>query len=260
MAPIDLTKRCVCVVTGASRGIGRAFALEMAKKFGKESRLVLLARNKEDLQGVKRDIQEATQNSVDVIVESMDLQNSNESDLRRILSFEGLSFDVAICCHNVGTVGHIERWAATESDTTKWTEYFQVNLFNVILLNNIFMEATMAIRSRLIINVTSLCAIEPMKSLVYYCSGKAAREMFFRVLALENPDVTVLNYSPGMVNTEMAAELRTKSVDPELKSYTQEAFQDQKLLSPLQTTEKMLEVVAKGAFKSGDHVDYHDNV
>ena len=30
-----------------------------------------------------------------------------------------------------------------------------------------------------------------------YCSGKAARDMMFKVLALESPDLRVVNYSPG---------------------------------------------------------------
>lgn len=258
MAPINLTKRCLCVITGASRGIGRSFAIEMAKKMASGSLMLLLARNLQDLSVVKREIEELRKNDVKVLVHSIDLQNVTETELRNLLKFDKNDYDVAICCHNVGTVGDINRWAATESDTAKWTDYFRINLFNVILLNNLFMAVTLGTPSRLILNVTSLCAIEPMKSLAYYCSGKAAREMFFRVLALENPDVTVLNYSPGMVDTEMAGELRSNSIDPELKSYTQEVFQNQSLLTPLQTTLKMLDVVANGNYKSGDHVDYHD--
>jgi len=45
--------------------------------------------------------------------------------------------------------------------------------------------------------MTSLLGIEPYKSVGYYCIGKASREMFFRVLALENPTLNVLSYSPG---------------------------------------------------------------
>ena len=38
----------------------------------------------------------------------------------------------------------------------------------------------------------------------HYCSVKAAREMLFKVLALENPDnMKVLNYAPGPIDTEM---------------------------------------------------------
>lgn len=258
MAPLSLSQRCLCVVSGASRGIGREFALQLAKKFSSGSHLILLARNEEQLRDLQKEVEEVTGNKVTVTVQGMDLHRPDEVQLKRLLSKDDVSFDLAICVHNVGTVGDIDKWAAGESDVQKWSEYFQINLFGVILLNNLFMAKTKHVPLRLIINVTSLCAIEPMKSLAYYCTGKSAREMFFRVLALENPTVTVLNYSPGMVDTEMAGELRTKSADEELRGYALGEYEGKKLLSPMQTTERMLKVVEEGRYTSGDHVDYHD--
>lgn len=50
---------------------------------------------------------------------------------------------------------------------------------------------------RCVVNVSSLCALQPFPSWVLYCTGKAARDMMFRVLAEEEPDLRVLNYAPG---------------------------------------------------------------
>lgn len=50
---------------------------------------------------------------------------------------------------------------------------------------------------RTVVNVSSLCALQPFPSWVLYCTGKAARDMAFRVLAEEEPDLRVLSYSPG---------------------------------------------------------------
>lgn len=50
---------------------------------------------------------------------------------------------------------------------------------------------------RTVVNISSLCALQPFRSWVLYCTGKAARDMMFRVLAEEEPDVQVLNYAPG---------------------------------------------------------------
>lgn len=50
---------------------------------------------------------------------------------------------------------------------------------------------------RCVVNVSSLCALQPLPSWVLYCTGKAARAMMFRVLAEEESDLRVLNYSPG---------------------------------------------------------------
>lgn len=46
-------------------------------------------------------------------------------------------------------------------------------------------------------NISSLCAREPFPSWALYCAAKAARDMLFRVLAVEEPGLRVLNYAPG---------------------------------------------------------------
>ena len=47
--------------------------------------------------------------------------------------------------------------------------------------------------------------------------GKAARDMYFRVMALEYPDVRVITYCPGFVNTEMLKYVVEECCDPNLK-------------------------------------------
>lgn len=50
---------------------------------------------------------------------------------------------------------------------------------------------------RCVVHVSSLCALQPFPSWVLYCTGKAARNMMFRVLAKEESELRVLNYAPG---------------------------------------------------------------
>lgn len=69
-----------------------------------------------------------------------------------------------------------------------------------------------------VVNISSLAAIQPFGSKAVYCQGKAAREMFHRVLAEENKNtigstsvgasVEVLNYAPGPLDTDMQSEIR----------------------------------------------------
>lgn len=49
-----------------------------------------------------------------------------------------------------------------------------------------------------VVNCSSIFARQALPSWVLYCTGKAAREMMFRVLAAEEPDVKVLSFCPGM--------------------------------------------------------------
>jgi len=48
--------------------------------------------------------------------------------------------------------------------------------------------------------------------------GKAARDMMFLTMALEQPHILVLNYAPGPIDTAMQVEARTKTGDPELRT------------------------------------------
>ncbi len=56
---------------------------------------------------------------------------------------------------------------------------------------------------RTVVNISSLMALRAQETWSLYCSGKAARDMFFQVVAAEEKGVTVLNYAPGPVLTDM---------------------------------------------------------
>jgi len=49
-------------------------------------------------------------------------------------------------------------------------------------------------------------------------TGKAARDMMFLTMSLEQRDIIVLSYAPGPIDTAMQVEARTKSGDPELRT------------------------------------------
>lgn len=86
--------------------------------------------------------------------------------------------------------------------------------------------------------------------------------MYFRVLALEeantDPNLTVLNYSPGPVQTDMTAEIEENSVSDSLRSMFIGFRNEQSYLQPIETTSKFVNVIETGAYESGDHIDYFD--
>ena len=79
------------------------------------------------------------------------------------------------------------------------TSYMAFNLSSAVCLTAGVLEAFPRREGlrRTVVNVSSRCALEPFQSWGLYCSGKAARDMMFKVLALESPDLRVVNYSPG---------------------------------------------------------------
>jgi sepiapterin reductase len=77
----------------------------------------------------------------------------------------------------------------------------------------------------------------------YYCCGKASREMFFRVLAEENPTIKVLNYAPGPVDTDMVSDVITSTGDASVKDMFVNLKKTGTILTVDQTTRRILEVL-----------------
>ncbi|XP_020379539.2 sepiapterin reductase [Rhincodon typus] len=111
---------------------------------------------------------------------------------------------------------------------------------------------------RTVVNISSLCAIQPFKSWSLYCSGKAAREMMFKVLAAEEPDVRVLNYAPGPLDTDMQKQARSETADPELRQTFLTMHQEGQLIDCHDSSRKLVNILIRDDFPSGAHLDYYD--
>lgn len=260
---MNLNKKTFFVVSGASRGIGQRMAIECAKKFKSGSVILLLARSETRLEQTKLEIYNETKSKkMSVFTKSIDLRHPTIDEIQNC--FEDAlknksidDFELAFIIHNVGTIGNIKKYSKQMNDISEWREYFDMNVFSVAVLNSIFIERFENCQ-KFIVNVTSLLAVEPYKATGFYCSGKAAREMYFRTLALEEKEILVLNYSPGPVDTDMVADLETNSGSTDVQNIFSDMRKNKTILTTNQTTEKFLQIIEKGIYKSGDHVDYFD--
>lgn len=248
-----------CVISGASQGIGREIALQFAQKFGSGSEIVLLARSESGLNKTKEMILAINANMI-VNVFPIDLTLCDVNQLKTIIeeTHANKDYDNYIIVHNVGSVGDVSEFTSHMLDANKWRSYLDLNLISVTLLNSIFLQNVKEVKPCFVINITSLCGIKPFKSMSYYCVGKAGREMFFKVLAEENSQLNVLNYSPGPVQTGMIDNITENLGDGEMKKYFQDMKQSGSYLTTKQTTDRLIQVLTEQKYKSGDHIDYFD--
>ena len=95
-----------CPPPGASRGFGRAIAVELGKVVGAGSTLLLLARNKELLE-VTRDMCRDVRPGLAVEVQSLDLSTADKEAFEKVVRAHQGSADheVAMVVHNAGTLG-----------------------------------------------------------------------------------------------------------------------------------------------------------
>lgn len=97
------------------------------------------------------------------------------------------------------SLGDVSRYTKNFTNMAEVDSYLSLNVSSALCLTASILQAFPQRPGvkRTVINITSLCALKPFPSWVLYCTGKAAREMMFRVLAEEEPDLRVLSYSPG---------------------------------------------------------------
>lgn len=148
------------------------------------------------------------------------------------------SYSQIIVVHNAGSLGELAYTHEWRSSAAEMDAYWQLNVHSVLYFNQRFLQVFGATRdelatsssstkpSSLIINISSLCGIQPFATHGLYCITKAAREMHHAVIAKEqaapHSNVRVLQYSPGPMDTGMQETIRTSlGVAPELvKQYS----------------------------------------
>ncbi|XP_060829383.1 sepiapterin reductase [Bombus pascuorum] len=258
-----LSGKVFLVVTGASRGIGKQLAISVGSILEKGSHVLLLATNLNALKETAKNIPASI--SVDTV--SVDLALGTKEKLHDIvmqsLKNQVLNqFDRVVVIHNVGTMGHVNQYTNDLTDINVWHNYYDLNVFVPAILNGVIMQIfnKNTNTEKLVINITSLFGIQPGKCLAYYCSGKAAREMIFKVFALENPEINVLNYSPGPVETDMYYEICNEVADKQTKTQFNDMLTKKTVLTCEQTVNRLLTVLKEQKYKSGDHVDYYDEL
>lgn len=251
-----------CVLTGASQGIGRAISVEVSKLLGPKSVMLLLARNKDEL-AKTADLCKSP--NIHVVYNSVDLSTATKDEMLALLNqaMEGrkvTDFETGIIFHNVGSLGNLAIETSRMDNVPELRQYFDLNVFNVIALNTQFLKIFEPVEERVVIvNISSLCAIKPMSGMAYYCSGKAAKELYFKVLAEEKKHIRVLNYSPGPVETSMIDYVIAEAVNDNLKDVFHSFKSQGTLLKPEMTAKKCLKVLVSGKYISGEHIDYFDD-
>ena len=196
----------VIVVTGSSRGIGAAIALELARQ---GTKVVLAARSEDQVQAVAETIRaeggEALACGCDVA--SYDaVQELRDSALERYETITGL-------VNNAGVVEPIARLEA--SDPALWAQAVTINLIGAYNTTRALLPLFYEQDKGVIINVSSGAAFTPLEGWSAYCSSKAGLAMLTQALALEaaEKNVSVYGFAPGLVNTDMQAQIRASGIN-----------------------------------------------
>ena len=198
----------VALVAAASRGLGRATALELAKE---GTKLVLCARGAADLEAARADIVNRTGVEVQAIVADV----SDRTQLERVASEAMSRFgQIDILMTNAGgpPAGLFEAhgWDA-------WERAVNLTLRSAVELTRAVLPGMRARKWGRIINVTSIAAKQPVDNLILSNSIRSAVTGFARTLANEvaTDGVTVNNILPGYTRTERVEQLAESTAKKE---------------------------------------------
>ena len=181
------------LVTGASRGIGRAIAIRLAAE---SVDLVVAARSGDELHSLRADIEALNQRCL-VIPTDLRAPESIQNLSQQILSTSG---HIDILVNNAG----VGVWApVTEITLQQYDEIFDVNMRAVFLLTQAILPALISHRRGHIINIASTSSRWTYPEGSVYCASKFAVLGFSEALAkeLRTTGVRVTAICPGSVNT-----------------------------------------------------------
>ena len=226
------------LVTGASKGLGRAMAIALAKN---GAHLILVARDREKLEAVAKEISgdggQADVFPADITKEEQVLQL--EADVRSRVG------QVQILINNAGT--NLRR-DITDFTLAEWRGVQDTNLTSAFLMCRAFVPHMKGTGYGRIINMTSIMAHVSIPQRSLYSSTKAALLGITKALALElaAEGITVNGISPGPIATEMNAPILQ---NPELNAQFISKI-------PVGRWGKVEEVGALAAFLCGDDAGF----
>jgi NAD(P)-dependent dehydrogenase (short-subunit alcohol dehydrogenase family) len=177
----------VAVVTGASRGIGRAIVEELVAE---GVRVVAGARDVEALSALP----------VTAVAVDLSTPEGPATLVAAALSTHGA---VDLLVNNVGSARFSREGfcAVTDED---WEWHFQTNFMSAVRATRAALPS-LGERRGTIVNVSSINATRPGESVPAYSALKAALNNLTRALAVEYADrgVRAVTVSPGLIDTEL---------------------------------------------------------
>lgn len=225
--PLDLQERygreSWAVISGASDGIGRGFAVELARR---GFHIVLMSRSIEKLRSAEAEVRHCNPNVKTKLIVA-DFRKSFEPSAFDAILCELEPLDVSVLVNNVG-INHTESFATISEEflrdivavncmtqvlltrklihkllsRTGWTEGLELS--TPMSPSSACQRKTKRLRSA-VINVSSVAGQRPLLYLSPYSATKAFNDYFSRALSLEFPrHLDVLSLRPGYVVSNMS--------------------------------------------------------
>lgn len=241
----------VALVTGGSKGIGRAIALRLAR-----DGCNVAVNYKTDLRLARSAVEEIGKVGRRAIAIKADVGNSTEVDTMMKATLDTFG-RIDMLVNNAGVeVG--EPCPLMELSEDDWDSMFNVNVKGVFLCSKAAAQNMMRQKSGRIVNISSTCGRIPSPYLVAYSSTKAAVITLTQGMAVELAphNVTVNAILPGSVDTHMN-EYEFHALEKHLGKTAEEIRKANELAIPLgNRMARPEEIASVASFLASDDASY----
>lgn len=195
------------IITGASRGIGAAAAMELASRGAK---VVLAARSVKETQSLAEQINATGGQALAVVCDVSRYANLDSLASATVDQFG--SIDILV--NNAGTIDPIARLA--DSDPAQWSHVVDINLKGVYNGIRAVLPTMQAQKGGIIINISSGAATNALEGWSHYCATKAGVLSLTKCVHKEYSEhgIRCIGLSPGTVATDMQVSIKDSGINP----------------------------------------------
>lgn len=194
--------RRVAVITGGSKGIGKAIALDLVRQGCK---VAIAARDLQDLKIAESELKEE---GPDILGVQADVRRIE--DVKKLADTVETKFGAAQILVNNAGIGRFGDVATMEEEDFRAT--LETNLFGVFYCTKFFLPGMISQREGHVINIGSLAGKNSFAGGSAYCASKHALISFAECLLLEvrHHNIKVSTICPGTVQTDFGSVSRDK--------------------------------------------------
>ncbi len=189
-----------CLVTGGSRGIGRAIALDLAACGATVA--INYVSNQSAAEEVVKQIINSGGNAFSV--------RADTSDKQQVIGlFEKVMSEFKRLDVLVNNAGILSRYDFVDLPESEWDRVINVNLKGYFLCGQQAARIMRAQKQGRIINISSISQVIPGKQRSHYCASKGGIMMLTKGMALELAEynITVNAVAPGAIRTDFTQDV-----------------------------------------------------